>query len=335
MALAATNHLSKLLRGNIVTGIVTTLVISSADFARLFRGRVSGAQVFKNVATTASGVAGGTGGWMAGAAAGAAFGSAFPVVGTAVGGIIGAFAGGTAASKVVKTALDKFIEDDAKKMLTIVEKVFGELASDYLLSKDEAKKVIQDFQKKDLPDTLRDMCASNNRKGFARRLLEPLMEKLAKNRKLIRLPSDKEILQKNGTNNRRDDPSYKLTRVITNVNIEWPGKRCILCLKEVPLSREHIIPKAIGGILTCSFLCKECNSSLGTRVDAEVKKDPRIRFAVDHLESDIPNFASEFREGQEFIIKGPLGPERGKIRQGILRITSRKTEGGALDSIAR
>ena len=195
---AATNHLSKLLRGNIVTGIVTTLVISSADFARLFRGRVSGAQVFKNVATTASGVAGGTGGWMAGAAAGAAFGSAFPVVGTAVGGIIGAFAGGTAASKVVKTALDKFIEDDAKKMLTIVEKVFGELASDYLLSKDEAKKVIQDFQKKDLPDTLRDMCASNNRKGFARRLLEPLMEKLAKNRKLIQLPSDKEILQKTG-----------------------------------------------------------------------------------------------------------------------------------------
>ena len=83
-------------------------------------------------------------------------------------------------------------------MLTIVEKVFGELASDYLLNKDEAGKVIQDFQKKDLPDTLRDMYASNNRKDFARRLLEPLMEKQAKNRKLIQLPSDKEILQKTG-----------------------------------------------------------------------------------------------------------------------------------------
>lgn len=114
------------------------------------------------------------------------------------------------------------------------------------------------------------------------------------------------------------------------MNIEWTEKRCILCLKEAPLSREHIIPKALGGILTCSFLCKKCNSALGARVDAEVKKDPRIRFAVDHLESDIPNFASKFREGQEFIIQGPLGPERGKIRQGILRITSRKTEGGAL-----
>lgn len=196
---AATNHLNKLLRGNIVTGIVTTLVLSSADFARLFRGRVSGAQVFKNVTTTLVGVAGGTGGWMAGAAVGAAAGSAVPVVGTAVGGIVGgllgAFTGGTVTSKAAKTILDEFIEDDAKEMLTIVEKVFGELAADYLLNKDEAKKVIQDFQKKDLPDTLRDMYASNNRKGFARRLLEPLMEKLAKNRKLIQLPSDKEILQ--------------------------------------------------------------------------------------------------------------------------------------------
>ncbi len=199
---AAVNNVSKLLRGNIVTGIATTLVVSSADFVRLFRGRVSGVQVFKNVATTASSVAGGTVGWVAGAAAGAALGSAVPVVGTAIGGIaggiIGAFTGGTVASKAAETILDEFIEDDAKEMLTIVEKYFGELATDYLLNKDDAKKVIQDFQKKDLPDTLRDMYASNNRKDFARRLLEPLMEKQAKKRKPIQLPSDKEILQKTG-----------------------------------------------------------------------------------------------------------------------------------------
>lgn len=60
---AAMNNVSKLLRGNIVTGVVTTLVLSSADFGRLFNGKVSGAQVFKNVTTTASAVAGGTGGW--------------------------------------------------------------------------------------------------------------------------------------------------------------------------------------------------------------------------------------------------------------------------------
>ena len=55
---AAMNHVSKLLRGNLVTGIATTAVLSSVDFARMFQGRMSGAQLFKNVATTASGVAG-------------------------------------------------------------------------------------------------------------------------------------------------------------------------------------------------------------------------------------------------------------------------------------
>ena len=114
------------------------------------------------------------------------------------------------------------------------------------------------------------------------------------------------------------------------MNIEWTGKRCILCLKEVPLSREHIIPKAIGGILTCSFLCKECNSSLGTRVDAEVKKDPRIRFAVDNLQSDIPDLAHKFMEGQPYILQVGSRPERGKFRKGELRVTTRQTKEGAL-----
>ena len=90
---AAANNVSKLLRGNLVTGIAVTAVLSSVDFARMFQGRMSGAQFFKNVATTASGVAGGTAGWVGGAAAGAAVGSVAPVVGTAVGGVVGGVVG--------------------------------------------------------------------------------------------------------------------------------------------------------------------------------------------------------------------------------------------------
>ncbi|MCP6122443.1 hypothetical protein NL373_28080, partial [Klebsiella pneumoniae] len=67
---AAANYLSKALRGNVVTAIVTTTVLSSVDFYKLFKGRISGAQALKNVTVTATSVAGGTGGWMAGAAAG-------------------------------------------------------------------------------------------------------------------------------------------------------------------------------------------------------------------------------------------------------------------------
>lgn len=197
---AAMNHVSKLLRGNIVTGVVTTLVISSVDFVRMFQGRCSGAQLFKNVTTTASGVAGGTGGWMAGAAGGAALGSLIPFVGTAAGGIIGgllgAFAGGTAANAAVSAILDEFIEDDAKEMLKIVEDVFGDLAFNYLLSEQEAKSVIDDFKGKDVPDFLRDMYASSDRPLFAKNEFEPMIINIAKNRNVISLPTDAQLLQK-------------------------------------------------------------------------------------------------------------------------------------------
>ncbi|ELY3543852.1 hypothetical protein SMX40_001683 [Cronobacter turicensis] len=197
---AAMNHVSKLLRGNIVTGVVTTLVISSVDFVRMFQGRCSGAQLFKNVASTASGVAGGTGGWMAGAAGGAALGSFIPFIGTAaggvIGGLIGAFAGGTAANAAASAILDGFIEDDAKEMLDIVETVFGELAFNYLLSEEEAKTVIDAFKKKDVPDFLRDMYASTDRQYFAKNEFEPMIIDIAKNRNIISLPSDEELMQK-------------------------------------------------------------------------------------------------------------------------------------------
>jgi hypothetical protein len=200
---AAMNHVSKLLRGNIVTGVVTTLALSSVDFVRMFNGRVSGAQVFKNVTTTAASVAGGTGGWMGGAAAGAAIGSAIPIIGTAaggiIGGILGSLAGGTAASAVVSSVLDSFIEDDAKEMLRKVEEVFGQLAENYLLTEKEAKSVIDEFQQRDMPDTLRDMYASDDSYDFARNILEPLIETQAKNRKMIKLPSEAEIIKKTGS----------------------------------------------------------------------------------------------------------------------------------------
>ena len=120
------------------------------------------------------------------------------------------------------------------------------------------------------------------------------------------------------------------------MRIKWPGNSCIICLKEIPLlsrehlSREHLIPKALGGILTCSFLCDECNSAFGARVDAEVKKDPRIRFAVDSLQSDIPNLARKFMEGQPYIFQVGEWTGRGKFRKGELRATTRQTKEGAL-----
>jgi len=199
---AAINNVSKVLRGNVVTGIATTVVLSVPDFYRLFSGKVSVAQVFKNVTKTGAGVAGGVGGYMGGAAAGAAVGSVVPIVGTAVGGILGGLAGGflgsSGASKVAENVLDNFIEDDAKKMLAIVEDVFGELAFEYLLNKDEATKAIEKFQKKDVANLLRDMYASNNKKNYITPKIENIIISIVKQRKKIQLPTNQSIIDNMG-----------------------------------------------------------------------------------------------------------------------------------------
>ena len=194
---AAANHVSKLLRGNVVTAIATTAILSSVDFVRMFSGRMSGAQVFKNVTVTASGVAGGTAGWFGGALAGGAIGSVIPGVGTGIGGFVGGLLGslgiGTAASKTASIVMNEFIEDDAKQMLAIMERVFADLCVEYLLTEDEARGVLEDFNDQDLPETLRDMYAADDRERQARGVLEPLVADRAKERMFVALPSSEDL----------------------------------------------------------------------------------------------------------------------------------------------
>lgn len=186
---AAANSASKLLRGNAVTGAVTVVVLSSVDFYKMFQGKMSGAQVFKNVTNTAVGVTSGTAGWMGGAAAGAALGSFVPVIGTAaggiIGGILGSFGGGWAGSKVSSAVMDKVIIDDSKEMEEILGKVFGDLAEEYLLTKDEGEFVSEKLGRNLSASDLQDMYKSLSRKQFARDLLEPYIIVEVKKRKRI------------------------------------------------------------------------------------------------------------------------------------------------------
>ena len=114
------------------------------------------------------------------------------------------------------------------------------------------------------------------------------------------------------------------------MHVNWPGKKCVLCLKEAPLSKEHLIPKALGGGLTCSFLCRDCNSTLGAFYEAEAKADASIRIAAANLQSRMPALAQSLAEGQEFTSYGPGGNERGRIREREFRLRSRKAEDGSL-----
>lgn len=76
-------------------------------------------------------------------------------------------------------------------------------------------------------------------------------------------------------------------------HLPWEWKRCIVCLSEPtpdnPMSSEHIIPEALGGILTVDFLCKRCNDFFGSNVDYTACSDLAIRQAAFTL----PNVPAE------------------------------------------
>ena len=201
---SAANHLSKALRGNLVSGAAAVIVLSAADLIRLLRGRMSVRQLLKNLTSTAVGVAGGSVGWLLGSAAGASIGSAIPRVGPrlgrAIGGITGAIVFGSGASRAPGAVLDRFIEDDAEEMMGIIEESFGEMAHRYVLGEREANAVLDGLLgTDDLPRSLRHMFAAEDRPEFAREWLSALVRQQAGQRTQVGLPSEQLVLECIGT----------------------------------------------------------------------------------------------------------------------------------------
>lgn len=188
---AAMKSAAKLLRGNVITAGVTFAILSTVDVVDIFRGKISGKQLFKNMTNTAATVGGGTGGWLAGAAAGSAV---FPGVGTIVGGLAGSVLAGAAAGKVTNAVVGAFVEDDAEEMVKILEVVFADMACEYLLSQKEAEKSVDRLR--DVLDgkILKDMYASDDRKAFARSFLEPIIERETAYRPTIHKLTDNQML---------------------------------------------------------------------------------------------------------------------------------------------
>ena len=188
---AAMKSAAKLLRGNAITAGVTFVVLSTFDIANIFRGRISGKQLFKNLTNTAATVGGGTGGWIAGATAGTAI---LPGVGTVVGGLAGSILGGAAAGKATNTVVGAFVEDDADEMVKIIESVFTDMASEYLLSQKEAEKSVDRLRDKLDGKVLKNMYASSDRKKFARKLLTPIIARETACRPVIHVPTQNQMI---------------------------------------------------------------------------------------------------------------------------------------------
>lgn len=99
------------------------------------------------------------------------------------------------------------------------------------------------------------------------------------------------------------------------MKVPWPVARCIVCLVEPHESDEqtwltdaHVIPASIGGRLSASFLCRRCNSRVGTEVEAPLLADSGIRLSVESLADQLPaDFVADLRERQRWFVKTGMG----------------------------
>lgn len=115
------------------------------------------------------------------------------------------------------------------------------------------------------------------------------------------------------------------------MKVEWRGTKCLLCLGEKPLSEEHIIPEALGGKLICEFLCRDCNSKCGAKLEAKAKTDPSIRIAVEKLRPLFPNeLTRKLTEDQSYITVGAGPTSRGYIQNNEFKVRPQKLVDGSL-----
>lgn len=157
---AASKNLAKLLRGNFITQVVTVLVLSSNDIFHYAQGKISGKQLFKEVTTLVSGLIGG-----------GVVGVLLAPLGP-VGVIIGSIIGTGLSSEAMRRLLNQFIEDDAVKLIEIVNNRFAILANEYLLSKSELDLAVEVLRGCLVHSKLLEMYASKDRIIFADELIE-------------------------------------------------------------------------------------------------------------------------------------------------------------------
>lgn len=191
---AASNNLSKLLRGNLIVSAVTSLVLSSQDILNFVTGKISGKQLFKEVTTIVSGVAGTTVGATGTTALAGALGLSLGPIGAAITSIVGGIIGGGMSTAVSRTILDRFIEDDAIELVRIINKQFSILAFDYLLSEEEIELSLEVLRGCLIQSKLLEMFAAKNRELFADELILKCINSVIIWRTKVRVPSQSQFV---------------------------------------------------------------------------------------------------------------------------------------------
>src|SRR5438034_604450 len=97
------------------------------------------------------------------------------------------------------------------------------------------------------------------------------------------------------------------------------------------MTRAHLVPVSLGGFAWARTHCACCNKGLGTRVEAAVRDDPTIRYALEvALVAELPELVKAFAQGQRYIVPSEHGALEARYRAGAVGLATTKLEDGSL-----
>ena len=196
---AASKHLAKILRSNVLTSVLSFAVFSIPETYNVAARKISGAQYAKNMSVLAGSIAAGAGGAIAaGVVAAKVAGTAVaPGVGTVVG-IAGGFVGGAVGAKVVKTTGDILYEDDVETLGRLFNAYVSCLIGEYLLDEAEIDCLISrlnEIKQNEFKLLFENLEKANEQEHVVRDFLNPHFEAVITQRTQFMLPSPDCIIE--------------------------------------------------------------------------------------------------------------------------------------------
>lgn len=197
---AASNQLTKMLRGNAVSAAVTLAVFSVPETYKLFQGKASGAQYAQNMAclatSVAGGIAGATAAGIAAAKVGAVAGTAVsPGVGTIVG-LAGGMVGGTVGTVAAGVVGGILFEGDSASFGRYFNATVSCMAVEYLLDgreMDELLAVLDGVKPEEFKALMEETLPSQFQEAKVRAFLVPMFDEIVSRRERFALPTSRQI----------------------------------------------------------------------------------------------------------------------------------------------
>ena len=168
----------ELLRANMVTRVISVVVLLAIDKFSLIKGRISVKQFVINVTLALMLLVGGTAGWVLGSHA------LSQLVESLILGILAGLIGAGILSAVLSFAVNKiihlFVTDDTEDMLDIYSRCFATLAEEHRLNNEEIDMAVEKIGMS--RQMVRDIFVEKDKPAFANDTIEPHVLDVARQR---------------------------------------------------------------------------------------------------------------------------------------------------------